>query len=96
MTWTGAVVLFAVFFFVVLFVLLPQGLQTQEEDGDVVEGTPPSAPAQINMPRKFMWSAIISAALVGLLAAVMHFELVAMKDLSFLIPDVLMKDPSEF
>ena len=92
MTWTGAIVLFAVLFFVVLFILLPRGLETQEEQGEVVKGTPRSAPAQVNMGRKFLWAAIFSAALVGLGALVLEYELIALDDLSFMMPSGLRND----
>jgi len=38
-------VLFAVFWFMVLFVVLPLRLQTQGENKNVVPGTPSSAPS---------------------------------------------------
>ena len=44
MTITGAIVLYAVCWFMTLFVVLPIGVQSQEEAGDVVPGTPASAP----------------------------------------------------
>ena len=44
MTITGAVVLFAVIWFVSLLVALPIGIRTQGEAGNVAPGTPSSAP----------------------------------------------------
>ena len=86
MSWTGAIVMFAMFFFVVLFVLLPRGLQTQQDSGEVVKGTPRSAPAQINIGRKFLWSAIISALIVGAVALVLELKLFTLDDFSFMTP----------
>ena len=44
MTITAAFVLFAVIWFIALLVALPIGLTTQGEAGEVVPGTPASAP----------------------------------------------------
>ena len=52
MTITGAIVLFAVIWFVTLLVALPIGLRTQEEVGEVTPGTPASAPADPRIGRK--------------------------------------------
>ena len=58
MSITGALVLFATLFFLVLFLLLPWGHRSQEEAGEVVPGTPAGAPDQPMMTKK----ALIAAA----------------------------------
>lgn len=93
MTWTGGIVLFAVFFFFVLLVILPRGLPTQAEAGDVEPGTPQGAPATIRIWRKFLWSAIASAGLVLVLGLIMHYEVVTLDDLEFLYPEALRARP---
>ena len=52
MTITAALVLFAVTWFLTFFMVLPVRLQTQGEAGDVVPGTPKSAPAGFVVKRK--------------------------------------------
>ena len=49
---TSALVLFAVIWFMVLFVVLPLNLTTQGEAQDVVPGTPKSAPMDPQLKRK--------------------------------------------
>jgi predicted secreted protein len=49
---SAALVLFAVIWFMVLFIVLPLRLVTQGEAGDVVPGTPKSAPADFQLGRK--------------------------------------------
>ncbi|MEO1397831.1 MAG: DUF1467 family protein [Pseudomonadota bacterium] len=49
---TSALVLFAVIWFMVLFVVLPLNLTTQSEAQDVVPGTPQSAPMDPKLRRK--------------------------------------------
>ncbi len=49
---TAALVLYAVIWFMVLFITLPIGLRTQGEEGEVVPGTHASAPANFSFKRK--------------------------------------------
>lgn len=63
MTITGALVLFAVYWFMLLFIILPLRLQSQQEAGEIVPGTPPSAPVDPQMRRKFFWVTVIALGL---------------------------------
>ena len=65
MNLTGAIVLYAVLWFVVLFVLLPLGQQSQADAGEVVPGTPPGAPHSPRLGRKMLWATVISALIWG-------------------------------
>jgi predicted secreted protein len=49
---TSAIVLFAVIWFMVFFIVLPLRMVTQGEAGDVVPGTHASAPAEPQVKRK--------------------------------------------
>lgn len=49
---TSALVLLAVIWFMVLFIVLPLRLTSQDEAGEVVPGTPRSAPTNPNLRRK--------------------------------------------
>ncbi len=74
MTITAALVLFAVTWFMVLFIVLPLRLTTQGDAGEVVPGTHASAPADIRIGRKArvttywavpIWAAISAVILWG-------------------------------
>lgn len=67
MSITGALVMFATLFFLVLFLLLPWGHRSQEEAGEVVPGTPAGAPDRPMLGRKAAVSAVVSALLVLLI-----------------------------
>ncbi len=56
-------VLFAVIWFLTLFIVLPQRLRTQGEAGEVEPGTPSSAPEEAHMVTKFKLVTVIAAAL---------------------------------
>ena len=62
MSITGAIVLYAVIWFLALLVALPIGIRTQGEAGEITPGTPGSAPADPMIRKKVIWATI--AALV--------------------------------
>ncbi len=70
MTITGAIVLLAVIWFLVLFIVLPIGERSQSEAGDVVPGTPASAPEDSMIKKKLRWTTVISLILWAVLCAV--------------------------
>ena len=63
MNLTGGIILYAVLWFLALFVLLPFGEKSQAEAGEVVPGTPAGAPANPALKRKLLWSTAIAAVL---------------------------------
>ena len=69
MSITSAIVLYAVIWFMVLFVVLPLRLVTQGDAGDVVPGTHASAPADPQLKRKAwlttLWSAVLWVVIGG-------------------------------
>jgi len=71
MSITSALVLFAVIWFMVFFVVLPLRLTTQGEAGDVVPGTPASAPENPQIKRKAwittLWALGIWAVIAGII-----------------------------
>lgn len=60
MTITAAFVLFAVTWFMVFFCVLPIRFQSQDEAGDVVAGTPKSAPAHEVIGKKAQLTSLIA------------------------------------
>ena len=59
------IAIYFVVWWVVLFAVLPWGMRTQEEEGNVTLGTPASAPANPRLLQKAVWTSIVSAAVVG-------------------------------
>jgi predicted secreted protein len=68
---TSSLVLLAVVWFMVFFVVLPLRLTTQGEAGDVVPGTHKSAPSDPQLKRKArittVWALLIWAVLAGVI-----------------------------
>ena len=83
MTITGAIVLFAVIWFVTLLVALPIGIRTQEEEGDVAPGTPASAPANPMIGRKLLWTTVVTVALWAPLCALILWGGLTVRDVDF-------------
>lgn len=80
---TSAIVLFAVIWFMVLFIALPIGLRTQGDEGDVVPGTMAGSPANLNMKRKLWIVTGISAVLWVVIAGVILSGAITVRDLDF-------------
>jgi predicted secreted protein len=58
---TTAIAIFFLIWWVVLFAVLPWGIRSQQEGGEIVPGTDPGAPAIPNLIRKLVWTTIVSA-----------------------------------
>lgn len=81
MTIMSAIVLFAVVWFMTLFVVLPLRLRTQAEQGEVVPGTPASAPDEAHIWRKVKLVTAVAVAIWAVLAAIIIFRLVSIADI---------------
>ena len=60
MTITSIIVLLSVYWFIILFIILPINITTQNDEGNVIEGTAPSSPVNPNLKRKFFITTIVS------------------------------------
>ncbi len=65
--------IYFVIWFVVLFAVLPFGVTSQREAGEVAKGTDPGAPVAPRMLRKALWTTAIAAMLFTALAIFAHF-----------------------
>ena len=60
MTITSAIVLLSVYWFIILFIILPINVTTQNDERNIIEGTSPSSPINPNLKRKFSITTIVS------------------------------------
>lgn len=81
MSITSAIVLFAVVWFMVLFIVLPLGLKTQGESGDVTPGTPSSAPDEAQIWRKIKLVTLIAVILWAAIGGIILSGIVTMEHL---------------
>jgi predicted secreted protein len=68
MNWFTAIVTYLTLWWIVLFCVLPFGVRSQAESGEVIEGTDPGAPVIPNMKKKLLWTTIVTFIVWGLLA----------------------------
>jgi predicted secreted protein len=83
MSITLGIAIYFVIWWTVLFAVLPIGVRTQAEEGSVVPGTPESAPAKPRLLRVAVLTSLISAAVFGIVYAVLVGQIV---DLAGLFP----------
>ncbi|MBV8567682.1 MAG: DUF1467 family protein [Methylobacteriaceae bacterium] len=66
------IALFLTIWWVVLFAVLPFGVTSQHETGNVVHGTDPAAPVAPRLVAKAIWTTLISAIIFLAVLAVVH------------------------
>ncbi len=80
---TSALVLFAVIWFMVLFVVLPLRNQTQGDAGEIVPGTHASAPADAQLKRKAKITTIWALGLWVIIAGTIMSGAITVRDLDW-------------
>ncbi len=66
MSWVSIFAIYFIIWWTVLFAMLPLGLKTQDEDGDVTLGTASSAPRGPHMLKVVIRTTMVSLAVFGL------------------------------
>lgn len=74
-------VLYAIIWFMTLFVILPMRLQSQDEAGERVAGTHGSAPVDPQLRRRFIITSGVAAAVWVVIAAIIIFDIVTLEDI---------------
>lgn len=80
---TSAIVLFAVIWFMVLFVVLPLRMQTQGDAGEIVPGTHASAPANLNVRQKVRVTTLWALGLWIVIAGTILSGAITVRDLDW-------------
>ena len=84
MSIVSAIVLFAVIWFMVLFIILPIRVQSQGEAGERVEGTPVGAPSSaFSMTRTMITATWIAVVAFVVIASVIIWGGITVEDLDF-------------
>ena len=84
MSWATAAAIYFIIWWVVLFAVLPWGVRSQAEQGDVAEGTDPGAPAIPRLGLKLICTTVVAAAVFGACYVIYVNRLVTLEDLSTL------------
>jgi len=83
MNLTGGIVLFAAIWFMVFFVVLPLRLTSQDEAGEIVPGTPASAPHTVDLRKKALITSGVAVLLWAVIAAVILSGVISIQDLDW-------------
>jgi predicted secreted protein len=73
---TTAIAIYFIIWWVVLFAVLPWGVHSQQETGDVAPGPDPGAPAVPKVWMKLVWTTVIAGVVFGILAAIYRLGLI--------------------
>ena len=74
------IVLYAIIWFMTLFVILPFRLKSQSEDGEVVPGTPGSAPADPALRKRFLVTTLVAAVVWAIVASIILTGAITVED----------------
>ncbi len=81
MSITSAIVLYAVTWFMVFFIVLPIRFVSQGDTGEVVPGTPKGAPATEIVGRKAKITTVIAAGVWVVLAGIILSGVISIRDI---------------
>lgn len=86
MSFISAFAIYFLIWWLVLFAVLPFGVRSQAEAGDVADGSEPGAPELPKLWRKLGVTTLISCVIFGVLAWIYASGIITIDDLTFL-PD---------
>lgn len=83
MNLTGAIVLFAVLWFLTFYIVLQLRTHTQAEKGEVVPGTPAGAPSEETVGRSALIATFWAILVWGILAGIILSGWISLNDIDF-------------
>ena len=87
MTWISAFAVYFILWWLVLFATLPFNLRTQDDEGEVTLGTPPSAPHGRHMGRAILRATIVNLLIFGVLVVLTRYFGLGVDDIPRIVPD---------
>ena len=84
MTLAFAIALYVVIWWIVLFAMLPIGVRTQYDDGEVSPGTAESAPQRPQLLAKMLATTVIAGVVFAALYAIIVHRVITLDDIPFL------------
>ena len=84
MSSTTAVAIYFIIWWITLFAVLPWGVRSQAEAGDVVPGSDPGAPAIPNLLMKLVWTTVVASIVFAVVALLYVYRVVTIDDLATL------------
>jgi predicted secreted protein len=84
MTLAFAIAIYLVIWWIVLFAMLPIGVRTQTEEGNVVPGSAESAPHLPNLLPKMLATTVVASLVFALVYAIVVHKIITLDDIPFL------------
>ncbi|MFY9761245.1 MAG: DUF1467 family protein [Xanthobacteraceae bacterium] len=81
MTFTTALAAFFLIWWVSLFAVLPWGVRSQHEGGEMAPGTDPGAPTNFRLGQKLLWTTAVAVVIYAGCYLVYSQHLVTLSDL---------------
>ena len=85
-TITSAIVLFAVIWSVILFIVLPLWQTSQYDAGEIVPGTPASAPTDAMIKKKLLITTVAAVIVFSIVYGVIVTGAITLDDFTFFTP----------
>ena len=82
MSLTTAIAIYFIIWWVVLFAVLPWGVHSQEESGEVAPGTDPGAPVIPRVWMKLVWTTVAASVVFAICVVVYSYRLVTLEELA--------------
>jgi predicted secreted protein len=80
-SWTTILAIYFIVWWLVLFTVLPWGVRSQHEAGDIAPGTDPGAPAVTGLVKKMVWTTVIATVVFGAFYWAFVNRVIALEDL---------------
>lgn len=77
----GSLMVFSIAWWLAFFAMLPIGVRSQVEDGDVFPGSEPGAPSAPQLARKAFYATIAAFIIWGVLYSIVTFHLISVDDI---------------
>jgi predicted secreted protein len=77
-----ALAIYFVIWWVVLFAVLPWGVRSQHESGEMTPGTEPGAPVLPDIKRKLVWTTIVATVVFAAWFVVYVYRLITLDQLT--------------
>ena len=84
MTLSFALAIYVVIWWVVLFAMLPIGVRTQAEEGEVSPGTPESAPHQPRLLPKMLATTVVASVVCAAVYVIIVHRVITLDQIPFL------------
>jgi len=81
MSITGSIVVFIILWWLILFMILPRNINSQQEKGSITEGTDPGAPSNPNIFKKLVLTTVIASLLFAIIFVLTYLDILNIREI---------------